>query len=347
MFAKTKQKIDRQVRKWYTDFGNEFVKEPLSKIRNELNTPVENTTAPQKDALLSRNDEAIFPVSYPPVFQKKEYHHYIEKYKLFQYHIDFFNELSSRIDLKGKTILEIGGSDIHRDIIFEKFGIKKYVCVDKPWQTHLETWKEHYASTPIYNFGEISLKDAIAKDDYVIFNGYGEDITDDFAGQFDLCISNCCLEHVVKLSEVFDKIYLSLKSGGKFYTRFGPIWSCAGGSHYWFTDDFNFNFRAPIPDFAHLTASYSDILELLKQKKPDLLSHENAAWQIKNGGAVLNRYFYEDYAYMLDHSKFQKSSIRSYWDLQPNKETREILEKHYPHNRRFEVWGTEICALKL
>ncbi len=52
-----------------------------------------------------------------------------EKYQLVPYQFDAFKKLNKSCDLCGKSILEIGGSDLPREVIFDDFGCKKWVAV--------------------------------------------------------------------------------------------------------------------------------------------------------------------------------------------------------------------------
>lgn len=146
-----------------------------------------------------------------------EYADWINNYNLMNYQIDFFNELCSRVEVKNKKILEIGGSNMPNQLIIDKLGVKNWVSVDKPWQVHLDVWKTHYKSIPQFNFLDHgNVDETLSKYRYVIYNEYAENIPDSFFEQFDVCISNCSFEHINNLVTVLNRIYNSLKKVGNF-----------------------------------------------------------------------------------------------------------------------------------
>ena len=135
------------------------------------------------------------------------------KYRMADYHLSFFQEASSKIIFEGKKVLEIGGSNMPRDLIFGKLHVDKWVSVDKPWDEHYRSWGEHYKTLKKVSVGT-DLEDVIDENDYFLFNGYTDDINESFWNRFDLVISNCCFEHIQRMDDALDKIWHSLKVGG-------------------------------------------------------------------------------------------------------------------------------------
>jgi SAM-dependent methyltransferase len=259
-------------------------------------------------------------------------------FHLLGYHTAFFSAAQQHIDFRGKKVLEIGGSNMPRELVFDELGASKWVCVDTPWVDHLKAWPDHYATTPQLKFDQTS------PERYIIYNGFAENIPVNFE-QFDVCVSNCSFEHINNLWPVLGNIYRVLKPGGLFYTRFGPIWSCSQGSHFWRDEAFCFNHPEPIPSYAHLLLSYTEIVQILLDAKFPALDAEKWAYAIKNGSGV-NRFFYEDYEGLMKRSSFIKYTIVPYATKMVDAEVQKnLIVKCAPYTR-FEVWGIEIVASK-
>jgi 2-polyprenyl-3-methyl-5-hydroxy-6-metoxy-1,4-benzoquinol methylase len=272
--------------------------------------------------------------------------YYLKDKHLYEYQMRFINSLLETIDLKGKRVLEIGGSQFPNELVFQDLGAEKWVCLDKPWITHFEQWSEHYAQNKLYAFSEISLLEGLAKHDYLIFNERVEGSGEDFSGVFDVCISLCAFEHIENLLSTMHIIHRSLKPCGEFFTQFGPIWSSVGGSHFWVNEELNFNKRGPIPDHAHLLLSYPQILDIFLGMF-DLPEAEAHAYNLFSGTRCgVNRYFYEDYERIMEMSKFSDYKVTASVTTPTDQESMKLLEKRYAPYKRFDVWEAMIYAKK-
>jgi SAM-dependent methyltransferase len=265
-----------------------------------------------------------------------------------EYHIDFFNSVSQICDFSGKTVLEVGGSNMPRQLTHGLLGAKKWVCADKPWKQHLIDWPEHYNSIPIYDINEKKLRQALNENDYMIFNCYAEDIPDDFAEHFDICISTCSFEHITLLRTSLKKIYNSLKIGGILYTTFAPIWPSTGGSHYWIDSNLNFATRNIIPPHSHLLKRIDEIYDILKNNYPNATERQLEEWanQIKNGMKELNHLFYEDYEKIFSESLFSRYYMSAFCPQEIEQKSLAVLTYMYPGYKRFDAWGIELYAIK-
>lgn len=276
--------------------------------------------------------------------------YFAEKYKLDLHHIKSINKFSSRFNFKGKRVLEIGGHNLPEELIFDFLGAQKWVCVDKGQSYQEPIWGDHFKKYAFYEKGDSLLTDAMRKDDYLHYNMYAEDITDDFTEQFDVCISISCFEHVKEMSSMLNKIFLALKKGGVLMSDFGPIWSCSEGSHFWYKDDCNFINLGPLPDFPHLLYSVEEVYGMLKAHYLDVSVDELAqvAYEIVRGERVYfyNKLFYEDYEIFLKASQFSKTEIKPSYKNDIDASTYEKLRIRYPQYRRFDVYSAFISAVK-
>jgi SAM-dependent methyltransferase len=285
---------------------------------------------------------------FPKVFRDMDEKAFMSRYNIKEYHIDFFNNVSQICDFSDKTVLEVGGSNMPKQLTHGLLGAKKWVCVDKPWGQHFIDWPDHYGSIPIYDISEKKLQQALEEDDYIIFNCYAQDIPDNFVEQFDICISTCSFEHIVTLRTALKKIHMSLKPDGMMYTTFAPIWSSVGGSHYWIDNNLNFVNHSIIPNHAHLLKKNEEIYDILKSSYPDASDNQLEIWadQIKNGMKELNRLFFEDYEKIFYESPFSHYYMEAFCPQEVDAKTLKILTRIYPGYKRFDAWGIELYAIK-
>lgn len=270
---------------------------------------------------------------------------YKAKYNLLDYHINFVNTICKKFDLRGKRVLEIGGSNLPKEMLLNSIRVEKWVSVDTPWWSE-KTMPEHFKSVPFVKFGENDLVDILQQHDYVIYKGYTDDITSDFYGQFDYVVSNCCFEHIQNFSYALEMIYECLKPGGELYTSFGPIWSSPRGHHMWIRElKLYFNDPQYIPPFAHLMLSRKQIYDILLQNTGSHKMSEKYSKEIK-GVSHLNQYFYEDYMEFMKSSRFDKWKICPTWSIHVDPNTYVKLRTAYPNYTMFEADGIVLEAQK-
>jgi SAM-dependent methyltransferase len=345
MFIKLKNRIKA--------FGRNIVYEGVERYFNNGGGATGENASPKADTapnleFADVQSSALFEVTHNPIITSDERKAYYEKeHNLLDYHIQFFNALTCKIDLKGKRVLEIGGSNMPKELVINEAGATKWVCIDKSWGYGFA--EKHKSKIPVFKFGEVQLKDALDDYDYVIYDGYAEQMTKDFYEQFDVCISNCCFEHVTQLPVVLDLIYCALRDTGKLYAEFGPPWSSVNGNHLWIIDEGNNielthgNFPAEL-GYAHLYLGYASIYNKLESMYGSNFAKKNT-FIVKNG-EHLNRLFFEDYVFIMHKSLFRKKSVSPVYLCKISDETMSCLRNTYAGYKRFNVACISIQAIK-
>jgi len=286
-----------------------------------------------------------------PALREAEKVNYFKKhYNFMDYHIKFFNELSSKIDFSGKAVLEIGGSNTPTDLAFDLMGAKKWVCIDKPWKSNLKSQCNHYSKIPLHKFKDIKLCDALASSDMVIFDEFADEMTLEFYGQFDICVSNCCFEHVNNLPRVLCNIFYSLNEGGVLYSKFAPIWSAPNGNHIRINDEslsFSLWHIKNYPKelwHSHLYMGYKNIYQHLASNYSDEVAVKYS--HLLKNGIGLNKLMYEDYLFIMQQSLFSNKSVVPTYTHDIDEMIMTKLRGLYRGYYRFDVAGVTIQARK-
>lgn len=139
-----------------------------------------------------------------------------------------FAAFSALTDLRGKTVLEIGGC-LSGDIT-APHGVARWISCD-----------------PRFGAGRRGHTERL---------GCGAERVPLGHGSVDLVFSCNALQHVRDPRQVFREAWRVLRTGGSFYAHFGPVWSAPDGAHIeglgFGGRDWNFWDRALLPSWAHL-----------------------------------------------------------------------------------------------
>jgi SAM-dependent methyltransferase len=268
-----------------------------------------------------------------------------------KYHTDLLRDMTKYIDFRNKTVLEVGGCNLPRDLVLGILGAKKWVCVEQlKW---LEFDRKTMPSERVfYPLNHPDSKQIIHDNDYIVFDGSATEIGKELHGEFDACVSFAAFEHFDDLPKAVDCIHRALKPNGLLCSSFGPIWSCNVGHHFWIEGSHFYHFNnikgSHLPPFVHLLYSASEIDELLN---PFYTTEEEI--QIKNEivDQVANKtrsqgLFYEDYLDIMKESRFGNVSVIPYWQNAVDETTWNKLCLRYPNYRSFNVNGVRIVAQK-
>jgi SAM-dependent methyltransferase len=256
------------------------------------------------DFFKSKNDSFIFP------FTPKN-NEICEKRRLFlkdfsispDYHLAILSYIDENFGLRGKRVLEIGGSNIPREILIDDFGVKQYVGID-----YIESWwpDPNHRREIVNSLND--LQKVFTQDQhYFIFSGNVNDLPDDFlANYFDIIVSFSSIEHFENVSLMLEKSYNVLKNGGLYFSSSEPIWSSGKGHHFWINENYNFQVTNDF-DFIHLLYSKDQFLEKFKQKKEiEKVAHQIYSW---NG---INRFFYKEIEEAVFSSSFSEKDIHPF-----------------------------------
>lgn len=278
------------------------------------------------------------------VFTDDEKNFLKEKCKLVSYQIESIERARNFFDFAGKAVLEVGGSNLPRECVFDILGARKWVCIDliEPYQVARN--KEHYDKTVFVDINDTELIDKIRRNDYVIIKTDIADVGERLREEFDVCFSLCSFEHIHRLNLALRNIYYSLRKEGVLFTEFGPIFSCKYGSHYWYDASSNFNEQEPILDYKHLLMDNMELLVFLlenfSQEKANMIHHH-----FKYSERI-NRLFYEDYVKYMELSDFRNYKLVPLTRIKVDEELRDRLMKKYPGYSDFSTYNIQIYAQK-
>jgi len=352
MFSKIKNRIKNKIK----NTGANIVYDGIDRYNrvNILSNIQKDASASNRVQILFECDDVdknlLFPKKHSPVISDSKKDYYINNYGMHDYMISFFNDITSCIDLSGKRVLEIGGSHHPVELAIGDSGAKKWVCVDKPWIYNSQSDDTHFKNIPVLKLGDVALDSALKDNDYILFNNYGEDITDDFYDKFDVCISICSFEHIKLLPIVLDKIYNSLKKGGILYSVFAPIWSSVEGNHLWIEEEgvkithgAGFGYPEELR-LVHLTKGYAETYELL-EKRFGVEAAKKHVFNFRNPDFT-NNLFYEDYIYLMHKTAFGRKSVSPLYFHNIIQQDMILLQNLYPGYNAFDVGGVVIQAVK-
>lgn len=223
---------------------------------------------------------------------------YIDKYAA-DYHFQYFGEIFSCFDIKGKTVLEIGPDQ--RYIVSRMFlenGARQVYpySVGSGWNI-FENMPEKI--TPVF----------------CDFN-----IADIAPASVDLVVGIALLEHLTDIDKTFGKIHSILKPDGGVFLQGGPLWACPYGHHLWAEASvlYSFNGKNPLPHYSHLSLDSNGMRRLLQSsgmlnEPEDLEKIIEAVYDYnplvtsnRQTPAVMERVFHK---YFDGHSKRTKNPI--------------------------------------
>lgn len=256
------------------------------------------------------------------------------------YQIHHLAEFKSRIDLSGKSVLEIGGC-LPRAIALETTGAASWIGTDLP-----EYWKESQDHNPSQNYGAttfpIEMMGAFRSSDYALALGDILDIPEGIE-PFDAAFSTCAFEHMQGLSARLSKLKSALKPGGLLLAVAMPIWSSPHGSHMLPIQDEDGSVWNPeqfkLPDWHQLLLNEREMSDcLLAQGIPDAVVKRAVYWVHRS--PHLNRLCAGDYDDLVKCSGFSKHTLY-FSDAIPwaDKVMMETLNALYPGKGPFDRAG--------
>ena len=265
------------------------------------------------------------------------------------YHVPYALEAETLIGLRGKLVLEVGGS-LPEAFVREGLGARGWLAIEEPAYWHEIAASGGVQGTPP---GPLSrrLAEATPADlerGYDAFSGRVEELPAALHGRFDAAFSIAAFEHFDRLPLALDAVRAALRPGGVLFSLFSPIWSAHDGHHLPEIRDragrrFNFA-ESPIPPWAHLLLRPPELFEVL-------LAHtdrETAAEMVYYvyHSPHINRLFTEDYAAYCRGSGFAVERCEPVFPLPPPPEIQRELERRHPGRTQFGNNGMRLVLRK-
>ncbi|WP_115071482.1 bifunctional 2-polyprenyl-6-hydroxyphenol methylase/3-demethylubiquinol 3-O-methyltransferase UbiG [Synechococcus sp. UW179B] len=194
----------------------------------------------------------------------------------------------ARTDLRGKSLLEIGGS-LPNDLLFEHLGIDSYINIESPDYIEAESGKsytdkhgDHERRKTIYcNAEDIHTK---VKPESI-----------------DTIFSVACFEHIYDLPAALEACHACSKRGGTLYSYFAPIYSqIQQGDHGVIPQHEKFPEK---PIGLHLLSSEDQRKKLINAGITDPKEIQDFLGRV-NFDRVPNRLLYEDYERICTESPY-------------------------------------------
>jgi SAM-dependent methyltransferase len=256
------------------------------------------------------------------------------------YQSQALSHLLGRVNLNGKRVLEVGGSNLPRKLLFDFLGVEEWVSVDIIAEGRYQLLQQdaHYKQEGVSPLAEAHL--LTGTKDYLILDGAIEAATGLPTAHFDLVVSITSLEHILPLASALAQMKRVLRPGGFIFTYHGPIWSAYCGHHIWVDDELNFNAEGSIPDFAHLLLSPPEMFDVLRTTFGETRA-EKAVLQIYHLPRI-NRLFYEDYLSYFKLAGFYEIEAMPYAQRAINTGLQRKLEVSHPGYHVFDAYG--MCA---
>ena len=265
-----------------------------------------------------------------------------EKYGL-SYHVNYANYAEQLVGLKGKRILEVGGS-LPRDFVFQELGVAQWLALEEMdyWDETLSTG--HVSGTPppleqVKNYFQKATPSELKE--YNLYHGRIEDLPPGFEGFFDVVFSIAAFEHIVHLPEALEKMYCALRPGGKIFSLFAPIWSTYNGHHLPAIEDKAGNIwscsNVPIPPWFHLIMRPMELYDHLCGQCDKETARKIIYFVYKS--PHINRFFLDDYFEIVERSSFEVEQMTPVFDAPTPSDIQQRLEHIYPGRTRFSHSG--------
>ena len=239
--------------------------------------------------------------------------------------MNFFDDLTQLVELKGKKVLEIGCGDGEIAKLVARASEPQFVYAIDPYS---------YEIYPFYEERNL-LCLPMSAENLLFPNNY-----------FDVVFSHNVFEHLLNLPQVWQEIKRVIKPGGVFYTHFAPLWTHAYGHHFYEEDEQSFS--CVFPPYAHLYLSEQEIIELINQNILSLEEKDRAKRFIL--GDVCNKFFPSDYREIL--STDEEFKVEEYQENYQHHHNRAVPEEVFSKysfvtKEDFEISGITLKGTKL
>lgn len=254
------------------------------------------------------------------------------------YHVPYALEAQAALGLRGKSVLEIGGSLPER-FVADALGVRQWIAIEE-----MGYWHEAAASggsqgtppvPPARPLASASAQDA--ESSYQVFSGSIEELPPALQGRFDAAFSIAAFEHIERLGPALAQIHAALRPGGRLFAMFSPIWSAFDGHHLPEIRDCSgraFSFmKSPIPPWGHLLLQRDELLQYLLDETDGKTAAEIAYYVFDS--THINRLFSEDYEAHCRASAFSVERCEPTFPVNVPAPVQEALESRYPGRKSF------------
>ncbi|MBJ6727761.1 methyltransferase domain-containing protein [Geomesophilobacter sediminis] len=262
-----------------------------------------------------------------------------QKYNL-TYHIDYLLYGEQLIGLKGKKVLEVGGS-LPEGLVIGDLQAAQWLSLEEIdyWTESLSTG--HLQGTPPELQGEKKLFAQADPAQFAAHNlcfGRIEELPEALTGYFDAIFSIAAFEHIAKLPLALEKMAQALRPGGKLYALFGPLWSSYNGHHLPEIEDragnrWSFS-NSPVPPWAHLLVRPMELFDFLCSKTDPETAREIVYFVYSS--PHINRFFLDDYREIVARSSFTTLQCTPMFPVNMQPPVQERLEAMYPGRKNFD-----------
>ena len=262
------------------------------------------------------------------------------------YHVLHALTAQRKVGLKGKRVLEAGGS-LPAGFVFDELGAKQWIGIEEPiwWpeaSVHSTVMEEKRARTDdVRRLSDVT--DAVELGDYEILAGAVETLPSALFGQFDVVFSIAAFQHFLRLPAALDRMFQALRPGGRLFTMLSPIWSGHNGHHLLkivdksgVTMDFH---SSPIPPWGHLLMRPPELYRHLL-RSTDVETAQGIVYLVYHSSHI-NRLFTEDYVLFFNDSSFEVEEFTGTSAVKMDAEVQKRLEELYPGRRHFANNGIQ------
>ena len=194
----------------------------------------------------------------------------------------------ARCDLRGKSLLEIGGS-LPNDLLFDHLGIESYINIESPDYIEAESGSTYSSKHGDHEKRQTIFCNAEEIDKKVI------------PESIDSIFSVACFEHIYDLPAALRSCYACSKKGGTLYSFFAPIYSRIDeGDHGVIPEHEKF---AEKPIGLHLLSPEDQRKKLIVAGIADPKEIQDFLGQV-NFDRIPNRLLYEDYERICTESPY-------------------------------------------
>lgn len=262
------------------------------------------------------------------------------RHNIAQYQAIALAELFDKTDIRGKKILEVGGSNLPRELVFGECGASEWVSVDILGSGYYQVKNQgaHYEREGIHSIQEIA--GLVGTRDYLIFDGCIEMAQGLPSGYFDVVLSITSFEHILRFNSAMAQIMRAKKADGVLFSYHGPLWSSYCGHHIWVDDELNFNKRGTVPDFGHLILAPPEMFKEIERTFGTERAEE-AVQQIYHSPRI-NRLFFEDYEMYFQMAGMSDLSVQAYGSEDLDRTILSMLRRMYPGRSNFSAYGIQV-----